>query len=252
MAAAKTADRADAYAAEDEALADLIMGPELRAEPVRLRPGPASGPASPPGRPDPRLARPVTKVGVVGAGLMASQLALLFLRRLRGAGGHLRPRPGAGRPRPRLRRTPRSTSCWPSAASPPTRPTGCEALISGHHRPGRLRRLRLRDRGRLRGAGGQEAGLRRPGEARLSQTACWPPTPPRCRSRRWPPICAHPERLVGFHFFNPVAVLPLLEVVARRATDDATVATALGRGQVAEEERGAGRRTRPASWSTGC
>ena len=24
---------------------------------------------------------------------------------------------------------------------------------------------------------------------------------------------AHPERVVGFHFFNPVAVLPLVEVV---------------------------------------
>ena len=28
---------------------------------------------------------------------------------------------------------------------------------------------------------------------------------------------AHPERVVGFHFFNPVAVLPLLEIVAGRA-----------------------------------
>jgi len=37
----------------------------------------------------------------------------------------------------------------------------------------------------------------------------------------------HPERLVGFHFFNPVAVLPLLEVVRSPSTDDATVATAL-------------------------
>ena len=26
----------------------------------------------------------------------------------------------------------------------------------------------------------------------------------------------HPERVVGFHFFNPVAVLPLLEVVRAR------------------------------------
>ena len=31
MAAAKTSDRIEAYAAEDEALADLIMGPEFRA-----------------------------------------------------------------------------------------------------------------------------------------------------------------------------------------------------------------------------
>ena len=36
----------------------------------------------PAGAPDPALARPVTKVGVVGAGLMAGQLALLFARRL--------------------------------------------------------------------------------------------------------------------------------------------------------------------------
>jgi 3-hydroxyacyl-CoA dehydrogenase len=36
----------------------------------------------------------------------------------------------------------------------------------------------------------------------------------------------HPERVVGFHFFNPVAVLPLLEVVRAEATGDETLATA--------------------------
>jgi len=36
----------------------------------------------------------------------------------------------------------------------------------------------------------------------------------------------HPERVVGFHFFNPVAVLPLLEVIKGEKTDDATLATA--------------------------
>ena len=36
----------------------------------------------------------------------------------------------------------------------------------------------------------------------------------------------HPERVVGLHFFNPVAVLPLVEVVRAQATDDATIATA--------------------------
>jgi 3-hydroxyacyl-CoA dehydrogenase/enoyl-CoA hydratase/carnithine racemase len=37
---------------------------------------------------------------------------------------------------------------------------------------------------------------------------------------------AHPARVVGMHFFNPVAVLPLLELVRAAETDDATLATA--------------------------
>jgi 3-hydroxyacyl-CoA dehydrogenase/enoyl-CoA hydratase/carnithine racemase len=35
-----------------------------------------------------------------------------------------------------------------------------------------------------------------------------------------------PQRVVGLHFFNPVALLPLVEVVATPFTDDATLATA--------------------------
>jgi 3-hydroxyacyl-CoA dehydrogenase/enoyl-CoA hydratase/carnithine racemase len=36
----------------------------------------------------------------------------------------------------------------------------------------------------------------------------------------------HPERVVGFHFFNPVAVLPLLEVVRAERSSDEAMATA--------------------------
>jgi 3-hydroxyacyl-CoA dehydrogenase len=36
----------------------------------------------------------------------------------------------------------------------------------------------------------------------------------------------HPERVVGMHFFNPVAVLPLVELVRTPATDDVSLATA--------------------------
>jgi 3-hydroxyacyl-CoA dehydrogenase len=35
----------------------------------------------------------------------------------------------------------------------------------------------------------------------------------------------HPERLVGMHFFNPVAVLPLVELVRTPRTDDVSLAT---------------------------
>src|SRR5690606_6500183 len=38
---------------------------------------------------------------------------------------------------------------------------------------------------------------------------------------------AHPERLVGFHFFNPVAIMPLIEVVKTPETDAASLATAM-------------------------
>ena len=81
VAAARTATRDEAFAAEDDALADLMLSDELRAglyafDLVQKR---ARRPA---GAPDKSLARPVTKVGVVGAGLMAAQIALLFVRRL--------------------------------------------------------------------------------------------------------------------------------------------------------------------------
>jgi 3-hydroxyacyl-CoA dehydrogenase len=41
----------------------------------------------------------------------------------------------------------------------------------------------------------------------------------------------HPERVVGLHFFNPVAVMPLLEVVRAERTDDAALATAFAVGK---------------------
>ena len=38
----------------------------------------------------------------------------------------------------------------------------------------------------------------------------------------------HPERVVGFHFFNPVAVLPLIEIIRTEKTSQETLATAFG------------------------
>jgi 3-hydroxyacyl-CoA dehydrogenase len=42
---------------------------------------------------------------------------------------------------------------------------------------------------------------------------------------------SNPERVIGFHFFNPVAVMPLLEIARTPATDDATTATAVAVGK---------------------
>jgi 3-hydroxyacyl-CoA dehydrogenase len=41
----------------------------------------------------------------------------------------------------------------------------------------------------------------------------------------------HPERVVGFHFFNPVAVMPLLEIARGEHTDDPALATAFAVGK---------------------
>ncbi|MDQ1553413.1 MAG: hypothetical protein QOK46_491, partial [Microbacteriaceae bacterium] len=82
LKAAKNSEKATAFAAEDEALASLIAGDQFRASiySFNLVQKRAKRPA---GAPDKALAKPVTKVGVIGAGLMASQFALLFVRRLR-------------------------------------------------------------------------------------------------------------------------------------------------------------------------
>src|SRR6185503_16006744 len=81
LALAKDAPFAEGTAAEDDALADLLATDELTSslyafDLVQRR---AKRPA---GAPSSDLARDVTKVGIVGACLMASQLALLFVRRL--------------------------------------------------------------------------------------------------------------------------------------------------------------------------
>src|SRR5690606_12388290 len=81
LKAAKNTDKKTGFLAEDQALADLISGDQFRASiyAFNLVQKRAKKPA---GAPDKELAQAVTKVGVIGAGLMATQFALLFVRRL--------------------------------------------------------------------------------------------------------------------------------------------------------------------------
>ncbi len=82
MAAAKSNTRGAGFDAEDVALADLTMSDPLRASlyafnVIQKKHKKVEG------APKPALGRKVARVGVVGAGLMASQLALLLLRNLK-------------------------------------------------------------------------------------------------------------------------------------------------------------------------
>jgi hypothetical protein len=101
IAEARTAKKAAAFAREDEVLAELIASDQFRASmyAFNLVQKHAKNPS---GAPDKELATPVTKVGVIGAGLMASQFALLFPPTPRSAGGDHRYQPGAHRQRHRL------------------------------------------------------------------------------------------------------------------------------------------------------
>jgi enoyl-CoA hydratase/carnithine racemase len=82
IAAAKSNTRGEGFDAEDQVLADLTMSDPLRASLyafnlIQKKKKKVEG------APKANLARKVTKVGVVGAGLMASQLALLLVRNLK-------------------------------------------------------------------------------------------------------------------------------------------------------------------------
>jgi len=223
MAAARTSGRVEAYAAEDEALADLIMAPELRAslyafDLVRKR---ARKPA---GAPESSLARPVTKVGIVGAGLMASQLALLFLRRLQVPVvitdlDQERVDKGLGYVAAEIDKLLGKRRISPDEAN------RLRALISGT-----TELVDFADCDFVIEAVFEEMSIKKQVFADLEKhvsTRCALASNTSSLSiTQMAADLDHPERVVGFHFFNPVAVLPLIEIVRGPATDEETLATA--------------------------
>jgi 3-hydroxyacyl-CoA dehydrogenase/enoyl-CoA hydratase/carnithine racemase len=212
----------EGYRAEEDALAELLPGPQAQASVYAFRlvdRRAKRGVGVPDAEP-----RRVGRVGVVGAGLMARQLALLALRRLE----------------------------VPVALRDLTREQVDDAIawIAGELdelvRKGRMGEAKARFLGSLV-TGGTEwdvyAGCDLVIEAVFEEIAVKKDVFAQLE-RVVSPECvlatntsslsvtemgadlAHPERVVGLHFFNPVAVLPLVEIARTPLTDDVTLATA--------------------------
>ncbi|NIH79622.1 3-hydroxyacyl-CoA dehydrogenase NAD-binding domain-containing protein [Amycolatopsis viridis] len=216
------------YAAETQALAQLLMDDTLRAglysfNLVNKR---AKRPA---GAPDKSLARKVTKVGVVGAGLMASQLALLFVRRLKVPVvltdvDQARIDKGVSYVHGEIDKLLGKKRISPDEAN------RLKALVSGS-----LDKAAFADADFVIEAVFEEMGVKqqvfgdlenyvRPEAILATNTSSLSVSEMASKLQ-------HPERVVGFHFFNPVAVLPLLEIVRGEKTDDAALATAFAVGK---------------------
>ncbi|MFC4145296.1 3-hydroxyacyl-CoA dehydrogenase NAD-binding domain-containing protein [Micromonospora mangrovi] len=225
---AKDADFATGTAAEDEALADLVFSEELRSglyafDLVQRR---AKRPA---GAPDKGLARPVTKVGIVGAGLMASQLALLFARRLQVPVvltdlDQARVDKGVGYVHTQIEK----------AVSKGRMDKGTAAKLYGLV-SGSVDKSAFADADFVIEAVFEDLNVKKQVWAELEKIvkpeAVLATNTSSLSITEMAAELEHPERVVGFHFFNPVAVLPLLEIVRGERTDDATLATAFAVGK---------------------
>jgi 3-hydroxyacyl-CoA dehydrogenase/enoyl-CoA hydratase/carnithine racemase len=228
VAGARDRSREEGFAAEDEALADLLLSDELRAslyafDLTQKRARNAAG------APDKSLARPVTKVGVVGAGLMAAQIALLFARRLEVPVvltdvDQSRLDAGVGHVHSEIARLAARGRLSADAAS---RLTG---LVSGS-----LDKSAFADADFVIEAVFEEMSVKQQVFAEVEAVVrpdCVLATNTSSLSvTEMASGLADSSRVVGFHFFNPVAMMPLVEVVRGGATSDEAVATALAVGK---------------------
>jgi 3-hydroxyacyl-CoA dehydrogenase/enoyl-CoA hydratase/carnithine racemase len=212
----------EGYRAEEDALAELLPGPQAQASVYafdlverRAKRGVGIPDAEP---------RRIRKVGLVGAGLMARQLALLALRRLEV---------------PIVLRD--LTQERVEDAASWIRDELAELV-----RQGRLGEGKARFLGSLVSGGTgwevfagcdlvleavfEEMDVKKEVFAELERVVspeCLLATNTSSLSvTEMGADLEHPERVIGMHFFNPVAVLPLVELVRTPLTDDVTLATA--------------------------
>ena len=210
------------FVEEDRALGDLIKSRQCKASiySFDLTQRRAKRPA---GVPDVSPQK-VSKVGLIGAGLMASQLALLFLQRLgvpvvmkdikqefvdKGL-GYIRAELGKQvekgkllEPKARyLGSLVRGTLNWADFAD-------CDFVIEAVFEEMAVKQQVFAE---AEGVVPETCIL-------ASNTSSLSLTEMASRLR-------HPERVVGFHFFNPVAVLPLVEIIRGEKTNAPTLSTA--------------------------
>ncbi|GAB3601899.1 3-hydroxyacyl-CoA dehydrogenase NAD-binding domain-containing protein [Microbacterium aureliae] len=220
---ARGGTRAEGFAREDEALAELVAGDQFAAsmyafDLVQKR---AKRPV---GAPDKSLAKKVTKVGVIGAGLMASQFALLFVRKLqvpvlitdldqarvdKGV-AHIHDEIGKLEQKGRLDAdTANRLKALVTGTTDKSLYADCDFVIEAVF---------------------EEVGVKQQVfgeiEAIVAEDAILATNTSSLSVAEIGAKLAHPERLVGFHFFNPVAVMPLIEVVKTPVTSDAALSTA--------------------------
>lgn len=216
-------DREASFAAEDAALARLLVSPEFKASmhafdlTTRRAKRPVGAPSS-------DKARPVRSVGIAGAGLMASQLALLFARRMKVPVimrdlDDERVQRGLGFVTAEVAKLRERGRIGEDEANRIT------ALVTGT-----TDLADLGDRDLVIEAVFEELDVKKQVFAELEQVI----SPETILATNTSALSVtamaadlqHPERVVGLHFFNPVAQMPLVEVVRASETDDAAYATA--------------------------
>ncbi len=228
IAAARKSDLGTGFDAEDKVLADLVMSDPLRSSLyafnlIQKKRKKVEG------APKPALARKVAKVGVVGAGLMASQLALLLLRNLKCPVvmtdiDQERADKGVTWVKNELQKLVEKKRMSAESAA------RLALLISGSADQKTFANCDF-----IIEAIFEELSLKQELFKKLESIVS-----PECvlatntsslSVEAMTQGLKNPERVVGFHFFNPVAVMPLLEVARTSTTDDATTATAIAVGK---------------------
>jgi 3-hydroxyacyl-CoA dehydrogenase/enoyl-CoA hydratase/carnithine racemase len=173
-------------------------------------------------------ARPITRVAIIGAGLMASQLAALIARQARIPVvltdlDNDRARRGIEFARGRLERLVKRGTLTSDAAEQ------VAALITATADPAGVAGADLVIEAIFEDPDAKRAAFAA-AEPHLADDAVLATNTSSLSITALAEGLTHPERVIGFHVFNPVDVVPLLEIIPGAQTGPGAVATALDFG----------------------